>query len=96
MGLIANEIISNAFKHAFPGRKKGTITLRLKRSGKESLVFSVIDDGIGFPDDMEEYKKKSLGMRLIESLAGQLRAKLSLQKELYGGSRIELVLPLST
>jgi two-component sensor histidine kinase len=94
LGLVANELISNAFEHAFPGRKKGTLTLRLKKRGEESLLFSVSDDGVGFPEDFEAHKKKSLGLRLIENLARQLRASLSFRGEVNGGSRVELVLPL--
>jgi two-component sensor histidine kinase len=94
LGLVANELISNAFEHAFPGRKKGILTLRLKKTGEESLLFSVSDDGVGLPADFEAYKKKSLGLRLIENLTRQLRATLSFREEANGGSRIELVLPL--
>ena len=45
LGLVANELISNAFEHAFSGRNKGTLTLRLKKTGEGSLLFSVSDDG---------------------------------------------------
>jgi len=95
LGLVANELISNAFEHAFSGRNKGTLILRLKKTGEGSLLFSVSDDGVGLPADFEAYKKKSLGLRLIESLVRQLRATLSFQGEVNGGSRIELVLKLS-
>jgi len=71
--LIANEVVTNAIKHAFEGREKGHITLRVKEdNGKVRL--SISDDGVGLPDDFED-RKGSLGMNLIETLSNQLGGK---------------------
>ncbi|WP_445664720.1 sensor histidine kinase [Fodinibius sp. AD559] len=68
--LIANEVVTNAIKHAFEGRKTGLITLQVKdNSGNIKLRIS--DNGVGLPDDFED-RKGSLGMNLIDTLSSQL------------------------
>jgi two-component system, sensor histidine kinase PdtaS len=77
-GLIAAELITNAYKHAFAGRPgSGTITLRLTRSEGKRCTLRVEDDGVGLPDGFEPEKARSLGLRLIRALSGQLRGELS-------------------
>ncbi|HEX6981253.1 MAG TPA: two-component regulator propeller domain-containing protein [Balneolaceae bacterium] len=80
-GLILNELLSNAFEHAFKDQKEGRITIKFKEdSGK--LEFSVADDGIGLPSDFESTKAeaKSLGIILVETLTQQLEGKLTIKK----------------
>jgi two-component sensor histidine kinase len=73
-GLILNEIVTNAVKHAFPDGKQGTINLSLRRNG-ESCVLEVRDDGIGLPPDFDPGAAgSSLGLRLIRSLSRQVDA----------------------
>ncbi|MFU8811519.1 MAG: PAS domain S-box protein [Balneolaceae bacterium] len=68
--LILNEVITNCIKHAFPGRKSGRIHLRLTE--KNNLVtITITDNGVGF--DVDNTKPgKSLGIKLIDTLAEQL------------------------
>ncbi len=68
--LIANEVVTNAIKHAFEGRDKGLITFRLKEDNG-NIQLSISDNGIGLPDDFED-RKGSLGMNLIDTLSSQL------------------------
>ncbi len=63
LGLIATELITNAYKHAFTDRPDGLITVRLTRSGKQQCTLSVEDDGVGLPDGFEPEKARSLGLR---------------------------------
>jgi two-component sensor histidine kinase len=77
IGLIVNEAVTNALKHAFPGRRSGNIAIELKVD--ESLCsLEVRDDGVGLKEPMRE---GSLGMRLMRSLARQLGARLTLTGE---------------
>ncbi len=94
LGLVANELLSNAFKHAFLGRKEGRLTVRLKQDGDASFLFSVADDGVGLPYGFATTKWKTLGMRLIDNLARQVRATLIFREGDEGGSCIELRIPL--
>jgi PAS domain S-box-containing protein len=79
LGLIATELITNAYKHAFADRPDGgIITVRLKRSEGQRCTLSVEDDGVGLPDGFEPEKARSLGLRLVRALCGQLRGELSI------------------
>ncbi len=72
-GLLINEIVTNSFKHAFRGKQEGIIYVSIKNGG-EKVSIKVEDNGIGF--DQENFSKPgfSLGMKLIRTLAKQLRA----------------------
>jgi PAS domain S-box-containing protein len=69
-GLLLNELVSNGLKHAFPDRG-GSLTVGLGVDG-EACVLRVADDGVGLPPDRLEGKPRSLGLRLIRTLARQL------------------------
>ena len=68
--LIANEVVTNAIKHAFEGRENGCIHIQLKENDGD-LRLRIGDNGVGLPDDFED-RQGSLGMNLIETLSNQL------------------------
>ena len=68
-GLIANELISNAVKHAFPGGRRGTIGIELSESADGEATFIVHDDGVGMPADTDWAHTDSLGLQLVPQLA---------------------------
>jgi len=70
LGLVANELVTNAFKHAFPGGRRGLIKVRLIRAGS-TLEFSVSDDGAGLPPGLDPREARSLGLQLVRGLARQ-------------------------
>lgn len=70
-GLLLNELISNALKHAFPGARRGALRVTLRREG-EACSLRVADDGIGLPPDFEARRATSLGVKLVERLVHQL------------------------
>ena len=74
-GLILNELITNAYKHAFNGKKKGWIKVSFVRAGNE-FVLTVKDNGKGLPHEMDLENANSLGMNLITGLTSQLKGKL--------------------
>jgi two-component sensor histidine kinase len=49
LGLIVNELITDSLKHAFPGGRRGTVFLALRREGEGVAILSVSDDGVGLP-----------------------------------------------
>jgi len=69
VGLIVNELLTNALKHAFPDDRPGTVTVRFVRDGKDFRL-SVADDGVGAPAAPQD--GTGLGQRLVRSLAQQL------------------------
>src|SRR5262249_3678019 len=75
-GLILNELITNALKHAFPDGRRGVIRVELAEVEPGTARLTVADDGGGMAAPLDLAKSKSLGMRLISTLARQLRGKL--------------------
>jgi two-component sensor histidine kinase len=82
-GLIVNELLSNAIKHAFPGDRKGTITVSLKQELNVISLY-ITDNGIGFSDHIDFHNSPSLGLQLVNSLIEQISGtiKFSSKKDL--------------
>lgn len=76
LGLLINEIITNSLKYAFKGRESGKITLDLQKQTAPHLVLKIGDDGVGFPKDLNFKTIDSLGIKLIQKLAIQLKGNL--------------------
>ena len=83
LGLIVNELVTNVIKHAFPGRKRGRLTVSFRQLGSD-LVLRVADDGNGKGSDSggtasgERFGWQLVRM-LVEQLDGKLRTKASTQ-----------------
>ncbi len=82
-GLILNELISNALKHAFPGERSGDISVA---GGFENglVEVRVWNSGAGLPPDFEPSKSTSLGLRIVQILTRQLKGRLEFER---GGSK---------
>ncbi len=80
LGLIVNELISNALKYAFPGERQGIITVSLVEEAG-SLVLVVADNGIGILTDPNGELGNSFGYRLIQAFRTQLDAKLEIETD---------------
>ena len=78
-GLILNELISNAFKHAFPGGRKGSLSIEGRRCDG-SVVLEVRDDGVGIPEDVDPARPKSLGLEIVAILTRQLKGTLEIER----------------
>lgn len=84
-GLIVTELFSNALKHAFPSGRKGEVRVGLKEeAAKITLIIS--DDGVGLPDDFDIANTTSLGLRLVRSIATQMRATIEIERGRGGAS----------
>ena len=77
-GLMINELITNALKHAFPGDRGGTICVTLGRA-HDMLQLEVRDDGVGLPESWDIRSSESLGLRLVRTLTRQLAGELAVQ-----------------
>jgi len=83
--LILNELVTNAFKHAFKNQSKGEIEIGLKKENSQ-VVFYVADTGLGM--DNAELQSSSMGMSLVTSLIEQIDGKL--QYENKNGSKFSI------
>jgi PAS domain S-box-containing protein len=70
-GLIVNELVSNALKYAFKGKKKGKLKVALHEN-KGKVTIRIADDGVGLPDTFQHEKTDSLGIQLVYTLIEQL------------------------
>lgn len=89
-GLILNELVTNAIKHAFPGPRVGTITVDLKC--EENLVFLKLkDNGVGFKENVSFQNSHSLGLQLVNTLIEQIDGKYEFVSEKEVGTEIKVM-----
>ena len=72
LALVTNELVSNAFKYAYPHGEGGKIDVTISQPSPTEIALRVQDEGVGLPDGFSMEKNQSLGMVLIASLLGQL------------------------
>lgn len=84
LGLLLNELVTNSFKHAFPGDRRGRVLVTLVRADGDTVRLSVGDDGVGLPPGMDRTSRRSLGLKLVSALTEQLRARFTLDD--HGGA----------
>lgn len=77
LGIIINELITNAIKYAFPGTEKGSVLIEITEEEDDQLKLSVIDDGIGIPENPHESRSSGLGMTIIQALVDQIKGSLA-------------------
>ena len=79
-GLLLNELLTNAFKHAFPNRTKGKIEISVHE--EDGIVrLKVRDNGIAIPEEVKEGQDGSLGIKLIHTLTHQLGGELEITED---------------
>ncbi len=79
-GLIVNELVSNALKYAFKGRKEGKLIIGLVQKDNE-VTLEVKDNGVGLPPSFSHEKTDSLGIQLVYALIEQLDAAIKVMSE---------------
>lgn len=80
LGLILNELVSNALKHAFPGGRSGAIAINFE-TRKSTLLIEVSDDGIGLPAGFNLSSGQTLGFQIINALARQLNGGIRVKND---------------
>jgi two-component sensor histidine kinase len=93
-GLLLNELISNALKHAFPQGRKGEVHVALHAGADGSTSVTVRDNGVGFPSDLEIQSATSVGLGLVKTLTDQLRGVLEMSRN--GGTTFTLTFRAQT
>ena len=96
LGIIVNELVSNSLKHAFSGRDKGEIQIKLfkEEAGNElsndeeeftgkgtGYTLIVSDDGVGIPEKIDLENSDTLGLQLVNILVDQLDGEIKLKRD---------------
>jgi len=81
LGLILNELISNALRHAFPDGREGAIWIMLSANDDAGYSLIIGDDGIGLPEGFDLDQSDSLGLMLVSSLVSQLDGTVALKRD---------------
>ena len=89
-GLVVNELLTNALKHAFEGRAGGTISLRSLVDGNGCRVV-IADDGIGLPEGVGWPKRGKLSALIVQSLRENAKAGLEVESRPGHGTRVTIV-----
>ena len=91
-GLIVNELVTNALKHAFPPGHFGEITVEFHSAKDNNFILDVRDNGVGMAEEIDISTQKSLGLRLVRSLAiKQLKGTVEVDKTV--GTRFQIKFP---
>lgn len=90
-GLIINELVSNALKHAFPAGRSGHISVQAGMRSEGLLTLVVADDGVGLPPGRDPRSSDTLGLQLVFMLAAQLQGVVDIGYE--GGTEFQVAFP---
>ncbi len=90
-GLIINELVTNAFKHAFPGERSGEISVKFRALPEGRFELSVIDNGIGMPEKPGSGRPASLGMGLVSTLVDQIGGSMTVERR--EGTTVRIAFP---
>jgi two-component sensor histidine kinase len=91
LALIANEVLANAFKHAFPPGRAGEVAVSVERVAA-GVRMEIRDDGVGLPEDHADRAGQSMGLKLVDLLARQIGGVVRLEGD-AGGTRFTLTVP---
>jgi two-component sensor histidine kinase len=89
-GLIINELVSNALKHAFPNEQAGSILIEFFAEG-ENMVINVTDNGVGMSPAIDLTRTESLGLRLVMTLVRQIGGAINLHRQ--NGTKFSITFP---
>jgi two-component system, sensor histidine kinase PdtaS len=90
IGLMVNELATNALKHAFPDGRSGSVRVRFDGAGA-GAVLEVADDGVGIPEGAFDTASQRSGFRLVKGFADQLNGQLAVERG--PGAVVRVVLP---
>jgi len=87
--LVVNEIVSNAYKHAFDDKENGNISILLETIKEQRIHLNIKDNGVGIPDNIDIDKTETLGMKLVRDLVSR-QLKGDLQINIKDGTKIDI------
>jgi two-component sensor histidine kinase len=77
LALLIGELVTNAVNYAHPTGVGGRIDVKVSRQDGGCIAFEVADDGVGFPEGFDPVRNAGFGLRMVQTLCGQLDAKVS-------------------
>ena len=92
-GLLLNELVTNALKHAFPGERSGCIRVTLERATPQTVGLTVADDGVGLSVTLDPRATSSLGLQLVSLLTQQLHGTVNFERG--QGTAVHILFPNS-
>jgi len=87
-GLIINELVTNALKHAFPNGKNGKINIYLGKVTENIIIIDVADNGVGIDGNIDPFNPQTLGLTLVNILTRQLNGQLEINQ--HSGSHFKI------
>ncbi|UCF31082.1 MAG: PAS domain S-box protein [bacterium] len=87
-GLIINELVTNALKHAFPDGSKGVVSIEFHQVDRQCYHLVISDNGSGFPEDVDFRNTNTLGLQLVTILVDQLGGTIDLDRD--GGTTFRI------
>ncbi|HJP33533.1 MAG TPA: histidine kinase dimerization/phosphoacceptor domain -containing protein [Candidatus Latescibacteria bacterium] len=93
-GLIVQELISNALRHAFPDGRRGTVRVESGPLPNDVGRLRVCDDGVGLPVHFDPRTADTLGLRLVGDLARQMNSTIEVGRE--GGTSFQVQYPMDS
>jgi two-component sensor histidine kinase len=91
-GLLVNELVSNALKHAFPDKRRGEISIDLANVSDDMILLTVSDSGVGIPDHVDAMRTDTLGLQLVMHLVEQLKGEMAIHRA--NPTRFQLRFPI--
>lgn len=91
LGLVVNELVTNAIKYAFPDEKKGRVKIELEQRGSKTRLV-VADNGIGLPPGLDVHATRSFGLQITANMVKkQLRGEITVNRD--GGTEFIITFP---
>jgi two-component sensor histidine kinase len=94
LGLILNELVSNALEHAFCPESGGNLSITLQQAGEGQCELRVRDNGCGLSRDIDLQETETIGLKLVSVLSEQLGGSLTLLRE--GGTEFQITFPATS
>ena len=79
LGLILNELTTNALKYAYPNEMTGEVVVALHETESRHITLQVSDNGVGLPDGFDWTNSSSMGLPIVDMLTHQLGGRLSVR-----------------
>lgn len=92
LGLVINELTSNAIIHAFPNGQAGQIRINVRKTDPQTLELVISDNGVGLPPEITPETEGTLGLQLVGSLVNQLNGFLNISRK--DGTSIKIRVPV--
>jgi len=92
LGMIINELLTNAVKYAFTGERPGVIHVRIIRKDDKHVEIIIKDNGVGLPDALEISSSRGIGLTLVRMMIQQIKGSIKINK--IGGTEFRIQFPV--